>query len=99
MADSPKGEFLTTNYTDCTDFFIFSREFALFAVGFGSTMRNPKEPLYRVAEKQSYRENLKNFAPLRLGVSALKMRLAAREPLICIHSEILKSRRFLTPSR
>jgi len=25
-------------------FFIFSREFALFAVDFGSTMRNPKEP-------------------------------------------------------
>jgi len=27
-------------------FFIFSREFALFAVNFNSTMRNPKEPLF-----------------------------------------------------
>ena len=25
-------------------FYFFSREFAPFAVGFGSTMRNPKEP-------------------------------------------------------
>jgi len=25
-------------------FYFFSREFALFAVDFGSTMRNPKEP-------------------------------------------------------
>ncbi|MCD6344233.1 MAG: hypothetical protein J7M17_01320, partial [Anaerolineae bacterium] len=32
--------------TDCTDFFIFSREFALFAVDFGLTMRNPKEPFF-----------------------------------------------------
>ncbi|MCD6344022.1 MAG: hypothetical protein J7M17_00245, partial [Anaerolineae bacterium] len=30
--------------TDCTDFLFFSREFAPFAVDFGSTMRNPKEP-------------------------------------------------------
>jgi len=35
---------LLTLRTDCTDFFIFSREFALFAVNFNSTMRNPKEP-------------------------------------------------------
>ena|GEM_PF-1659773 len=36
---------LLTLCTDCTDFFyFFSREFALFAVDFGSTMRNPKEP-------------------------------------------------------
>jgi len=27
-------------------FYFFSREFALFAVDFSSTMRNPKEPLY-----------------------------------------------------
>jgi len=38
------GHCLPTLRTDCTDFFIFSREFALFAVDFGSTMRNPKEP-------------------------------------------------------
>ena len=44
MVDSPRCEFFTTDYTDCTDFFIFSREFALFAVNFNSTMRNPKEP-------------------------------------------------------
>jgi len=47
MVGVPRGEFFTTNYTDCTDFFIFfSREFALFAVDFSSTMRNPKEPKY-----------------------------------------------------
>ena len=44
MVGVPRGEFFTTDYTDYTDFFIFSREFALFAVDFGSTMRNPKEP-------------------------------------------------------
>ena len=45
MVGVPTGEFFTTDYTDCTDFFIFfSREFALFAVDLGSTMRNPKEP-------------------------------------------------------
>ena len=44
MVGVPRGEFFTTDYTDCTDFFIFSREFALFAVNFNSTMRNPKEP-------------------------------------------------------
>ena len=36
------GHCLPTLRTDCTDF--FSREFALFAVDFSSTMRNPKEP-------------------------------------------------------
>ncbi len=46
MVGVPRGEFFTTDYTDCTDFFIFSREFALFAVNFNSTMRNPKEPTY-----------------------------------------------------
>ncbi|RLC85609.1 MAG: hypothetical protein DRI37_07785, partial [Chloroflexi bacterium] len=35
---------LLTLRTDYSDFFIFSREFALFAVDFSSTMRNPKEP-------------------------------------------------------
>ena len=49
MVDSPRGEFFTTDYTDCTDFFIFSREFALFAVDFGSTMQNPKEPVFLCA--------------------------------------------------
>ena len=45
MVGVPRGEFFTTDYTDCTDFFyFFSREFALFAVNFNSTMRNPKEP-------------------------------------------------------
>jgi len=44
MMGVPRGEFFTTDYTDYTDFFIFSREFALFAVDFGSDMRNPKEP-------------------------------------------------------
>ncbi|RLC86293.1 MAG: hypothetical protein DRI37_07210 [Chloroflexi bacterium] len=39
---------LLTLRTDCTDFFIFfSREFALFAVDFSSTMRNPKEPVIK----------------------------------------------------
>jgi len=28
MVGVPRGEFFTTDYTDCTDFFIFSREFA-----------------------------------------------------------------------
>ena len=46
MVGVPRGEFFTTDYTDYTDFFIFSREFALFAVDFGSTMRNPKEPTF-----------------------------------------------------
>ena len=46
MVGVPRGEFFTTDYTDYTDFFIFSREFALFAVDFGSTMRNPKEPYF-----------------------------------------------------
>ena len=45
MVGVPRGEFFTTDYTDYTDFlFFFSREFALFAVDFSSTMRNPKEP-------------------------------------------------------
>ena len=44
MVGVPRGEFFTTDYTDYTDF--FSREFALFAVDFGSTMRNPKEPSF-----------------------------------------------------
>ena len=44
MVGVPRGEFFTTDYTDCTDFLFFSREFALFAVDFSSTMRNPKEP-------------------------------------------------------
>ena len=44
MVGVPRGEFFTTDYTDYTDFLFFSREFALFAVDFGSTMRNPKEP-------------------------------------------------------
>jgi len=45
MVGVPRGEFFTTDYTDGTDFlFFFSREFALFAVDFSSTMRNPKEP-------------------------------------------------------
>ena len=49
MVDSPRCEFFTTDYTDCTDFFIFSREFALFAVDLGSTMRNPKEPSFFIS--------------------------------------------------
>ena len=47
MVGVPRSEFFTTDYTDYTDFlFFFSREFAPFAVDLGSTMRNPKEPVF-----------------------------------------------------
>jgi len=52
MVGVPRGEFFTTDYTDCTDFLFFSREFALFAVDFSSTMRNPKEPVIFTTEAQ-----------------------------------------------
>ena len=46
MVGVPRGEFFTTDYTDYTDFLFFPREFAPFAVDFGSTMRNLKELIF-----------------------------------------------------
>ena len=69
MVGVPRGEFFTTDYTDYTDFFIFSREFALFAVDFGSAMRNPKEPICAI---NPHRAPARLRSPIRRALTSLR---------------------------